>query len=387
MVPFAKHFHIPLQVPFTAIPSSTGHSAGTLLFEKELPMTRHYFASLLLATPGLALAAAAPTSLTDCAAIAENGKRLACFDRLATTAGVTPVDPAALPTAALAQPEPATPPSPVISANHQDRAAPDSTLKGYWELGQENKHGRFVFQPYQPNYLIANYTQHPNDAPYAPLRNPAGGNERLAHGELSFQLSFKTKLIENAFGSPADLWFGYTQRSFWQAGNKKASSPFRETNYLPELMAVIPVNFQFAGVDARFINLGLIHQSNGQAGTLSRSWNRVYVQAGLERGDYTLLARVWKRFNEPADSDNNPTIIDYMGHGDLQGTYRHNGHEVTALTRYNFQTNKGALQLAYAFPLLGRLKGYVRGFAGYGQTMIDYDYSQKSIGAGFLLDY
>jgi phospholipase A1 len=157
LVPFGKNFHIPLQVPFTAIRSSTGHSAGTLLLEKELPMTRHYLASLLLATPGLALAAPAPApapapiSLTDCAAIAENGKRLACFDRLASTAGVTPVDPAAAPTAALAQAESATPPSPVISANHQDRAAPDSTLKGYWELGQENKHGRFVFQPYQPN--------------------------------------------------------------------------------------------------------------------------------------------------------------------------------------------------------------------------------------------
>ena len=350
-------------------------------------MPRHYLASLLFASPVVALAAAAPISLTECAAIAESGKRLACFDRLAASVGVTPAEPAAGASGKIPQTEQTTPSTATISANHQDRPAPDSLLKGYWELGQENKHGRFVVQPYQANYLIANYTQKPNDAPYAAVRSATNQDARLAHGELSYQLSFKTKLIENGFGSPADLWFGYTQRSFWQAGNKKASSPFRETNYLPEVMAVVPLDYSLAGVNARFVSFGLLHQSNGQSGTLSRSWNRAYVQAGLESGDYTLLARVWKRFNEPADTDNNPGIVDYLGHGDLQGSYRHNGHEVTALTRYNFQTNKGALQLGYAFPLLGNLKGYVQGFAGYGQTLIDYNYAQKSLGAGFRLDY
>jgi len=52
------------------------------------------------------------------------------------------------------------------------------------------------------------------------------------------------KLVEKAFSSPADLWFGYTQRSFWQAYNTDASSPFGESNYEPELMAVLPLNLQ-----------------------------------------------------------------------------------------------------------------------------------------------
>ncbi len=342
--------------------------------------------SLIVASSVSNLAFAANASLAECAAIAENGKRLACFDRLATSAPSSS-DPAAAVATPTVPSAPGVPVALAVKINHQDRAAPDSTLNGYWELGQENKHGRFILQPHNPNYLIASYNGAPNNAPYLAARGPLSDGNSLAHGELAFQLGFKTKLVENAFNTPADLWFGYTQRSFWQAGNRKASSPFRETNYQPELMAVVPVQFDFLGVSARFINFGLVHQSNGQAGTLSRSWNRAYVQAGFERGDFALLARVWKRFNEPADSDNNPTIVDYMGHGDLQGTYRSNGHQLTALTRYNFQTNKGALQLGYSFPLLANLKGYVQGFAGYGQSLIDYNYSQKSVGLGVLVDY
>jgi len=37
--------------------------------------------------------------------------------------------------------------------------------------------------------------------------------------------------------------------------------------------------------------------------------------------------------------------------------------------------------------VLANLKGYVQGFSGYGQSLIDYNYSQKSLGAGFLADF
>jgi phospholipase A1 len=324
------------------------------------------------------LAFAAPGSLRDCALIADNGARLGCFDRLASDNGGQARD--------ARQPAPSPGMAPGDGAARITASAPSSYLSDRWELGEEDKRGVFSFRPHRANYLLAAYTRSPNDAPYRPFRPLVPDAPGLSHAELAFQLGFKTKILENPADFPADLWFAYTQQSFWQATNRSASSPFRESNYQPELMAVLPTRLDLFGTKLRFINVGLVHQSNGQASTLSRSWNRMYVQAGLERGDFSLLARVWKRFDEAAASDNNPDIVDYMGHGDLVGTYRRRGHEFTALARHNFRTNKGALQLGWAFPLSGHLSGYVQLFSGYGQSLIDYNYAQKVIGVGVMLN-
>jgi phospholipase A1 len=192
------------------------------------------------------------------------------------------------------------------------------------------------------------------------------------------------KLVENAFDKPVDLWFGYTQNSFWQAGNHEASSPFRETNYQPELMAVTPLHVSVLGMNARFLNLGLVHQSNGQTSTLSRNWNRVYAQIRLERAGWTVLGRVWRRINEAAADDDHRDIVDYMGRGDLVVTYRNDGNDYSALLRRNFSTERGAVQLSWAFPLAGHIKGYAHVFSGCGQSLIDYSYYQNTLGLGVL---
>lgn len=57
-------------------------------------------------------------------------------------------------------------------------------------------------------------------------------------------------------------------------------------------MAVLPANLDVLGLRMRFLNLGLVHESNGQTPTLSRSWNRAYVQAEFERGNFTLMGRI-----------------------------------------------------------------------------------------------
>jgi phospholipase A1 len=185
---------------------------------------------------------------------------------------------------------------------------------------------------------------------------------------------------------PVDLWFGYTQQSFWQAANRETSSFFRASNYQPELMAIVPVDWKLLGMRARFVNFGISHESNGQISTVSRSWNRAYVQLGLERDNFALLARTWKRIHT-SSKDDNPDIIDYMGKGDLEGVYRWNGHELSLLTRYNFDTGHGAARLGWTFPLASNLKGYVQLFSGYGQSLIDYNNYQRSAGLGVLIAY
>jgi phospholipase A1 len=344
-------------------------------------------------------AASSPVNLADCARIAEASPRLVCYDRLAgaSTTGAKPeTDPGTVNNtvaragvdagAATVSPSKAPPvqTDPAVEASLD--LSPETTrgfsLDDYWELDQAHKRGVFNFRPHNVNYLMVTRTAHPNDEPYQPFRNISDLASGLSHNELVFQLSFKMKMIEGAFNKPLDLWFGYTQNSFWQAGNHKASSPFRETNYQPELMLVTPLDFNLLGVRARMLGFGVVHQSNGQASTLSRSWNRYYAQLGVERGGWTVNGRIWKRINETASDDNNPDIVKYMGHGDATVTYRNNGNEYSALLRRNFSTDRGAVQLSWAFPLAGHIKGYTQYFSGYGQSLIDYNYYQNSLGLG-----
>jgi phospholipase A1 len=335
--------------------------------------------------------------LGECAQLTDTTLRLACFDRLASANGVTPAAPAIAPATAPAvatitpgqQPSafPVKPqPDPAASVDPLVEAASEYTMASHWELDDKHRRGIFVFRPHNPNYLIGARTYRPNEAPYEPFR-ASDFTGKLSHAELQFQLGFKMKAVETAFELPVDVWFGYTQNSFWQAGNREASSPFRETNYQPEVMLVTPLNFSVLGANLKFLNVGFNHQSNGQSSTLSRSWNRIYAQVGLERGRFAMTAKVWKRINESLEDDNNPDIVDYLGRGELAGTYRIDGHEFSALLRHNFHTNKSATQLGWAFPLAGPLKGYVHWFSGYGQSLIDYNYFQRTIGAGVVVQY
>jgi phospholipase A1 len=364
---------------------------------------------LLVLNP--ALAQQNDAGLSGCAAIADGTQRLACYDRLAganpasarlgsaaTTATGSSSAGQSAAGAAVGAPAVGASTAGALAAPSAARIDPDVeasldlspektrgfSLADHWELDQEHKRGVFNFRQHNNNYLMVTRTAHPNNEPYRPFRDIGDFSTDLSHAELVFQLGFKMKLVEGVANKPLDLWFGYTQNSFWQAGNKKASSPFRETNYQPELMAVTPLNFNVLGMHASFLNLGVAHQSNGQASTLSRSWNRVYAQVGLERAGFTVVGRVWKRINEAAADDNNPDIVDYLGRGDVNVTYRSNGNDYSALLRRNFSTGRGAVQLSWAFPLSGHIKGYTQYFSGYGQSLIDYNYYQNVVGIGLL---
>lgn len=361
------------------------HSVPPRLF------SRCCFLAVLLSAPAFALE---PAALADCARIVDNKQRLDCYDRLAerpaevapstesTTTPATSITNSATSNEET-EPVPSLPPE-VIQAAKVVENEPFSLAK-HWELDTAHKRGTFVFRPHNQNYLLlANHSRDPNAAPYTDIDPEAAS--KIGHTELTFQLGFKMKLLENIYKN-SDLWFGYTQRSFWQAYNSRVSSPFRDTSYQPELMYVQPVDAMFLGMKVRLLNFGLLHQSNGQSGTLSRSWNRAYVQAGLERGNLSILARTWYRFRENADSDDNPDITRYMGHGDVWVNYRWRGNDFSALLRRNFNTSKGAVELGWGFPLTDKLKGFVKYFSGYGESLIDYNSYQHSVGVGFLIDF
>ncbi|HEY9099733.1 MAG TPA: phospholipase A [Thiobacillus sp.] len=312
-----------------------------------------------------------------CSVIPADAERLACYDRL-----VGPPPPAPVPQVAdkpdtqsvVAQAVPAEPK--LLSA-----------LSRHWELDDEAKQGAFLFRPHHPNYFLPiKYSNAPNNTPFkAAFTQPDLGLDPI---ETELQLSFKIKAMEGVMGHDnLDLWLGYTITSFWQAYNDTISSPFRETNYEPEAMLVFRTNYELAGFRGRFINLGMSHQSNGRGETLSRSWNRVYTQFGFERDNLAVMIRPWVRIPENNGSDDNPDIEDYMGHGDVLAVYRKGRNAYSLLLRNNFKTsdNRGALKLNWSFPLYGRLKGYVQYFNGYGESLVDYNHKQQSVGFGVSL--
>ncbi|GHH49116.1 phospholipase A [[Pseudomonas] boreopolis] len=265
-----------------------------------------------------------------------------------------------------------------------------SLLDSRWELAKDSKLGTFQLRAYKPVYLLpAFWTSKVNQLPSSPNpSNTVTTPQPLDNTELKFQLSFKTKVAEDLFGDNGDIWVGYTQSSRWQAYNSEESRPFRETNYEPEAMLVFRSNYGIAGWRGRLTGISLNHMSNGRSDPLSRSWNRVILNFGLDRENWALMLRPWFRIKEDARDDNNPDIEDYMGRGDATLVWNRNGHEVSLMARHSLRggdRSHGALQLDYGFPISNLLRGHLQVFDGYGESMIDYNHKATYVGVGVSL--
>lgn len=341
----------------------------------------------------LSVPLAAASSLQSCAAIGDDALRLRCFDELARAQGAVFAA-----NGGLQSPEAVG--ERAASALPAASAAPDSGRSGAddpvsplaerWEVDPASKHGIWSFRPHKTNYILfGRYSDRVNERPFSPyLHANVADGQGLDSTEAKFQLSFKTKVHEDLLGSGADLWFGYTQQSNWQVYNKGISAPFRETDYEPELFVTMPTDYRLLGLRGRFVNVGFVHQSNGQSRPLSRSWNRIYAQAGFELGDdFSLLLKPWYRIKESADSDDNPGINRYVGDFEAEASYRFGLQRLTLVGRSSWDAKRGFAQLDWTFPLLEKqkLKGYVQFTTGYGESLIDYNHRQNTIGIGVLL--
>jgi phospholipase A1 len=243
--------------------------------------------------------------------------------------------------------------------------------------------GVLSLRTYRQNYFLPfTYNSNPNRDTYG-----AAGENKPGNIEVKFQLSFKVLLWEKIFWDNGDLFFAYTQLSFWQLYDKKLSSPFRETNYEPEVFFKFDTDFNVFGLTNRFITVGFNHESNGKGGDLSRSWNRVFAVFGADRGNFAFALKPWYRIPEDDDDDDNPNIEKYMGYGELFGAYRLKGHVFTFMLRNNLrQNNRGAVELGWSHPITTNLKLYAQYFNGYGESLVDYDNSTNRIGVGVMLN-
>lgn len=243
----------------------------------------------------------------------------------------------------------------------------------------------FGVAPHRPNYLLPySYNATPNQEAF---RGQSNGKS-LQKAEAKFQLSFRVPLWKNFLGREIDFYAAYTQLSYWQVYNNRASSPFRETNYEPEGIVAFLTHYNVFGLDNRAIFLGVAHQSNGRGmGEQSRSWNRLYAEFILNRGGFVLSLKPWWRIPEKPSDDNNPDIEKYLGYGEIRARYKIGSQVASLLLRNNFRgngANKGAVELGWSGPLVRQLRWYVQYFNGYGESLVDYDHASQRVGAGVL---
>jgi phospholipase A1 len=269
-------------------------------------------------------------------------------------------------------------------------AGKGSLLDSRWELARDSKLGTFNFRAYKPVYLLpAFWSSKPNEMPHSPNPdNTVDTPQALDDIEAKFQISFKTKAFENVFGDNGDVWMAYTQSSRWQVYNGEASRPFRETNYEPEVLLAFRTGYGLLGWKGRMAAVGIDHQSNGRADPLSRSWNRVMFNIGLDRDGWALTLRPWIRISDGNDDDN-PDISDYMGRGDATLVrVLPNGQQLSLMLRHSLRDGDrahGAAQLDWGFPLHGSFRGHLQVFDGYGESLIDYNHRATWIGLGVSL--
>lgn len=276
----------------------------------------------------------------------------------------------------------------------RDREALDQTVEEYRQSGTalgerigamlEVQNADFALLPYEQNYALWSYTDAINRDVY---RQP-GSNvaAELDQTEAKYQLSLMFPLWRGILGPRTALSASYTQLALWQAANGDISAPFRETNYEPQLFLVLLPQFEWGGWHFDWLEVGINHQSNGRSEPLSRSWNRLYANIAVERQRWVIRLKPWYRIPESSQDDDNPDISDYLGHYRLSLAYRAHDQVLTALSRYNWNTNKGSLELGWSYPLTRRVRLYTQWFSGYGDTLVDYNHQQNRFGIGLMLN-
>jgi len=241
--------------------------------------------------------------------------------------------------------------------------------------------GRFFkehFSGYEPFYFVAG-----PDSPNA-----------------KFQFSFKYEVLNKdgplAQAVPAlvPLHFAYTQTSLWDWN--QASAPFLDSSYKPELLYAWeriagggPSNWWRLDLQP-----GVQHESNGKAGSDSRSLNIAYLRPTLTLGrpehlQLTLQPRVWTYLGDMSDNSNLP---DYRGYADLRAIVGwERGLQLSATGRMGDTAERGSLQLDLTYPMMSLLSGsfsvylHAQYFIGYGESLLLYNERSSAFRIGFSL--
>ena len=278
-----------------------------------------------------------------------------------------------------------------LDANQSEEIQELGVISQRLKKERKTRDNPFVLTPHKMNYILPAYSTNAINKDEYHLFE--GYEENLEDLEAMFQISYKVPLNPKSMFVENDaLYLGFTLRAWWQVYSEGISKPFRETNYNPELFYLMPLKWKILNGNTALV-FGIEHESNGRTQALSRSWNRVYAHFLYGHSNFALSLKPWVRFSEDEKQfeldpkgDDNPDILDFMGHFELNMAYKLNQFEFSFKGRRNFSTDRGYSELGFTFPLWGKLQGYAVASNGYGDSLIDYNYRQTRFGLGITLN-
>ncbi|KJR21576.1 phospholipase [Vibrio navarrensis] len=224
---------------------------------------------------------------------------------------------------------------------------------------------------YDDNYALGTYTTDVNEEEYA-----GTDLEDLQNFEVKYQLSVAVPIYR--FSKSTAIVGSYTQKSLWQLANSSISSPFRETNYKPQLFIAHQSNLLLFN----HLEAGYKHESNGRSGDLSRSWDRLYFAAERLEGPVEWGVHLW---SVVGDTSENRNIEDYYAPYEVWLKFYSAAGIFNTRGFYNWNDDRGGVEVGYTFYFNDIIGFYLQAYHGYGETLIDYDHNQTRIGLGFKL--
>nr|WP_243451607.1 phospholipase A [Sphingosinicella soli] len=207
--------------------------------------------------------------------------------------------------------------------------------------------------------------------------------------DAKLQLSFRYRLfghqpreLTTGGGSRewrAGVYFAYTQRMFWDLSQE--SIPMSDITFSPELFlrAVSPGSTS-VGAPMLGIQAGLRHQSNGEDGADSRSFNTVYVEpsVGFGLGNGWTLTAAPRLLAYVGSREGNERIARYRGYTGLTLNLKQaDGLGIRTYVQGNIEGGRGSAEIDVSYSLRRwtslNLYLYSQLYTGYGESLIDYD--------------
>jgi len=335
------------------------------------------------------------SSPVDCALIQEGVQRLACYDSLNNPktareqASEKQVEEAERASDTLA---PGRERREDLAGDPNEDNSDNGAMNNLVDRQVEAEKALFSFSgsfiSYRPTYIMPiTWMDSPNQTPISPRLGTTGYDYDLENEEAKYQISFKVPLLTGLMEDRTTLWFGYTQRSFWQVYNRDDSAPFRETNYEPEIFLRHQTNWNLGAVALSGVTVGINHQSNGQSEPRSRSWNRVMASAAFTHGRWLFVLEPWYRIPD-SSKDDNADIERYLGHANYNIVYKLAEDRTFSMKLMNNlrSENHTSVEFGYSFPLGDTIKGFFQYYNGYGESLIDYNHRIERFGLGIMLN-